>query len=682
MRMNRKGYVYTVISMMLALVLLQVVSLYYDSYKSATDLSPAKLRTDELHYFVESAKKDLGRSMSISARRGVAYMADYVINNHTMLINPDPTTNLKQIMVNGTMTVSGNTFNVPYMQSQTLNTFISSLQTTGSDLRFRTNVSLRTIDVYMYDSLHFMVLAKYNFSIADQDTADGGVCGYENENQTLYVLVNIEGLEDPLYAFNTSEKVSRILNHSTQSGIQTLASGAMGNGTGGGFVKDVSAGNAATQENDIKGYNTSYPGLVPYTVFVINVNSLDFGSFDGATTKTILNNSGGVINEQAIPLVNNGFPYVSGVASFDYTNTDHVIIKNGNQHQIFYLWMANDIKNKLYQNSTNGSCFFDRLEGKGNLTDKYRIQASTARSLLGQTITSPIGIESYVNMSDLNASGLYADITPYQNYSSIDYLYFQNTPGKWVYGTPYWFRLDAYNLKVKNLTDYCYDNYSGVWHFEESYSSVPDGYTYTYDGSRYAHPLKFPLYSGVSIDPSGKSGSDLSFGGNPGDEADADVNVSESAYSLGLWFNTQTVLTPPISPLGLFSADDGVDGVVDRNIYLNSNGNLCADLKSGTSEEICTGGTYIDALWHHVLHTFENKTGGEQKLYVDGVLQAGVGSFKKNSSCTSQTRIRVGYSKPLSTSVGINMIGMIDDVKIWNRALNAAEAYDEYQKLL
>ena len=99
--MNRKGYVYTVISMMLALVLLQVVSLYYESYKSATDLSPAKLRTDELHYFVESAKKDLGRSMSISARRGAAYMTDYVINNHTTLTNPDPATNLKQIMVNG-----------------------------------------------------------------------------------------------------------------------------------------------------------------------------------------------------------------------------------------------------------------------------------------------------------------------------------------------------------------------------------------------------------------------------------------------------------------------------------------------------------------------------------------------------------------------------------------------------
>jgi len=659
--MNRKGYVYTVISMMLALVLLQVVSLYYESYKSATDLSPAKLRTDELHYFVESAKKDLGRSMSISARRGAAYMTDYVINNHTILTDPENT--LKQIMVNGTIT-SG--VNVPYMQSQTLNTFISSLQTTGSDLRFRTNVSLRTIDVYMYDSLHFMVVAKYNFSIADQDTAEGGVCGYENENQTIYVLVPIDGLEDPLYAYKTSNKVSRVYNHSTQSRIQTLAFAAKGSGLGGGKVYDISQ-DLGSQDSEIVTYNSSYPLLVPYTVFVINTSSLAWSSF--TNSKTILNSSGGVIDYKNEILPDRGFPYVSGISSrINFSGKDYVIVRNGNSPQVQYLGMANDIVNRLYANSTNGSCFFDRLQGNKNLTQTYRDQAATARALLSQPNTATVGIESYVNMSDLNSSGLYPSITPYENYSSIDYLYFQGMPGKWVYGTPYWFRMDAYSLNKTNLTDYCYDNYAGVWHFEESY---PVGLNYnTYENSHNAPDLNLSD-SNAKIDPNGKFGNGLSLGGNS--QAEANVNVSETAYTVGLWFKADALCLD----CGIFTTDGGTGNELqnDRNIYLDTSGHLCVDL-FGPETKCTSPETYNDNTWHYVVHIFENKTGGEQKLYVDGVLK--VTGTLKYSNRTAQTRVIIGSSEKASN----NFIGEIDDVKIWNRALAAWEITEEYQKLL
>ena len=668
MRMNRKGYVYTVISMMLALVLLAVVSLYYDSYKSATDISPAKLRTDELHYFVESAKKDLGRAMSISARRGAAYMTDYVINNHTTLANPENT--LKQVMVNGTITAG---VNVPYMQDQTLNTFISSLQTAGSDLRFRTNVSLRTIDIYMYDSLHFMVVAKYNFSITDRDTAEGGVCGYENENQTLYVLVPIDGLEDPLYGLRTTNKVSRIYNHSTQGGMQTLAYAAKGGGLGGGKVYDLSE-EIAGQDNDIEDYNDSSSWLVPYTVFVINTTSAALEWDDFSTeSKRILNSSGGVIDYYDETLSGSGFPYVSGISGkINFSGKDYVIVRNGNSPQVLYLGMANDIVNRLYANSTNGSCFFDRLRGNANLTDTYRTQAAYAQDLLGQPNTASVGIESYVNMSDLNSSGLYPSITPYENFSSIDHLYFQEMPGRWVYGTPYWFRMDAYNFKIKNLTDYCYDDYAAVWHFDEFYSVGSD--EYTYDSSRNNRPLL--LYAGVASDPFGKRGSSISIGGNPGNEANADVDVSETAYTVGLWFRTQSSPPPYVVDAGIFSTDDGLTANNDRNIYLDEDGYLCADLLGPVSmETICTPETYNDENWHYAVHVFGGSVGA-QKLYVDGNLrETGTLTY---SNRTGQTTVRIGYSRKCTYT----FLGSIDDVKIWNRALDEWELVEDYQKLL
>ena len=664
MRMNRKGYIYTVISLMLVLVLLAVVSLYYDSYKAAAAISPAKLRTDELHYFVESAKKDTGRAMSISVRRAAAYLTDYVINNHTSL--QDAPTALKQLMVNGTITTGVTTFNVLYMQDQTLNNFTANLQNIGDGMKFTTNISLRTIDIYMYDSLHFLVVAKYNYTIIDKQEAEIGVSGYQNENQAMYVMVPIDGLEDPLYGLNTTEKVSRTFNHSTQSGIQTLATATLGNGTGGGFIWDVSG--VAGQDAAIVTYNTTYASIVPYTVFVIN--SSKAGGFPASFINSlpILNASGGVIDYTSGSLVNNGFPYVSGISTtVNFTDKDHVIIKNGALHQVLYLWLANDIKNKLYENSTNGSCFFDRLEGHANLSNKCRANASVARLLLGQSnSTIVVGIESYVNMSDLNASGLYSDITPYQNFSSVDYLYFQNASGKWVYGTPYWFRMDAYDLKIKNLMDYCYDNYAAIWHFDEG-TGTP---IITYDGSRNAHAAT--LSSAASIGSGNNvTGLDLTSGSG---KADANDSVSETAYTTGLWFKT----LGSVNDSGLFSTDDGNTANNDRNIYLNASGNLCADVFVSTpAETICTPQTYNDNAWHYVVHVFENKTGGEQKLYVDGVLNQ-TGTLKY-SNRTAQTTVRVGYS---SRAANTYFRGWIDDVKIWNRALSDQEIRDEYQKLL
>jgi len=216
--------------------------------------------------------------MHISARRGAAYLDDYVINNHTTLT--DATQNLKQAMVNGTITLGATTHNLANMQDNTINAFISAIQEKGRQSQFRTNISLRNIDIYMYDSQHFMVYAKYNFSIADQDTPDGGVCGYENENQTLYVIIPIDGLEDPLYALSTTNKLSRTYNHSTAKGILTMATASHGKGLGGGKIYDLS-NEGAGQDSRIEDYNTSYPNLVPYTVFVINTSTsaLGWGSF-------------------------------------------------------------------------------------------------------------------------------------------------------------------------------------------------------------------------------------------------------------------------------------------------------------------------------------------------------------------------------------------------------------------
>jgi hypothetical protein len=100
---------------------------------------------------------------------------------------------------------------------------------------------------------------------------------------------------------------------------------------------------------------------------------------------------------------------------------------------------------------------------------------------------------------------------------------------------------------------------------------------------------------------------------------------------------------------------------------------------NNSANEICTPSAYNDDQWHYLVHVFENTGSGGQRLYVDGSLRAGPGSAR-NSTKTSQSRIRVGHSEEASSS-SKGLIGMIDDVKIWNRALEGWEIAEEYQKL-
>lgn len=159
------------------------------------------------------------------------------------------------------------------------------------------------------------------------------------------------------------------------------------------------------------------------------------------------------------------------------------------------------------------------------------------------------------------------------------------------------------------------------------------------------------------------SGYAASFDGS-GDYFYVPINVSETNYTVEMWFKTT------YSNSGLFSVTSGGH---DRNIYLY-NGNIYTRVYS--NEVINTSGiNYADGNWHHVAHVFGGSEGG-QKIYVDGVLKA-QGS-KSYSDFSWQGGVHIGYSEDMGY-----LNGQIDEVRIWSVARTESQiSGDRYTSYL
>ncbi|MCF7974896.1 MAG: discoidin domain-containing protein [Phycisphaerae bacterium] len=158
----------------------------------------------------------------------------------------------------------------------------------------------------------------------------------------------------------------------------------------------------------------------------------------------------------------------------------------------------------------------------------------------------------------------------------------------------------------------------------------------------------------------GVSGQGIQFNGID-DYVNVVIDVPENSCTVAFWFKT---LDPDC---GLYSVVQNLlgGGGNDRNIYL-TDGNVNARI---WDTEVLTGAglNAADGQWHHVVHTYGDAVGG-QRLYVDGLLQAG--GTKAQSDFDWQERVHFGWSTNVTNEFED---GMIDEARIYDRTLSPAE---------
>ncbi|MBN2250892.1 MAG: hypothetical protein JW724_02305 [Candidatus Altiarchaeota archaeon] len=447
---RRKGVFFTLAIVLLLIPLIFLVYFYVGLSQTKMEDTTAKIRCDEMHYFVEDVKKDLGRAVVIFGRRAAIYSLDHVVKvpgnplgdyrfkcsdscnvDCEKLIYPE--TGAEAALAELTLCGTLNNTNVTYMLNHTIREWVNRIEVRARDNNFRINTTLREIQVVPKDAWHFSIILDNNIEVIDET----GICYYRGYSLRTLSNTSIIGLEDPLYTLSTEGAIIKyIYDCDILKNITRLAgNGTIGDGTGSGRVLLYSSIGSADGMAD-------YCEDTPAEDLLDLILVMDIGGGVSCNRPQLaacvdINSSshlGGIVNEGPNTLnCNITIPYISGTDDMDLEQSDCVYLENtGSTHHVISGIDCNDINYSCYttsnistsepgcsENHPRGPSFFDRLDGTSNLSEKYVNQS------IEHFNNEYIGIETIIDFYEL----VDHNIAPYGNATWIDYLYWNQVNG-------------------------------------------------------------------------------------------------------------------------------------------------------------------------------------------------------------------------------------------------------------
>jgi hypothetical protein len=467
---QRRGVFFTLAIVLLVIPLILLSSFYINSSQTRLDDTTSQMRCDELHYFVEDARQDLSRAVSIFGRRAAIYSYDLLFNTSTPFMNYTfnctsacdvdcgrviyPETGAEAAIAELSLCGTLNGSSVNYMVNHTVKEWIKKMENRSLERNMLINVTLREIRVTPIDAWNFSITLDNDIKIVD----DTGICYYQGLRKITTSNTSIIGLEDALYTLGTMGMIKKyIYNCDISFNLTRLLGSGVGSGNASGLVAlDSSLGN-------LTDYCGSHTGL-DNTILVMSngANCTRFGTAAeqqacfNITSPThfggviVYNNAGGCA--LSIPLVN-------GTGDLNLSNGNCTYLRSG---RVYIGVCYNTVNYTCYQvsnisryntscalNYTEGPSYFDRLDGRYNLSEKYSNQSRDYYN------NPHIGIESLIDYSDLIDHA----IIPYENATTIDYLYWQQINGTNMCGYckgPYpAIKLDCQHANRFNMTTGC-----------------------------------------------------------------------------------------------------------------------------------------------------------------------------------------------------------------------------------
>jgi len=480
--MKRKGVFYTLGILLLIIPLIVFTAYYATTKQTKSDDTIKKIRCDELHYFIEDIRMDLQRALIIFGRRATIYAIDDVIKSGKPLtdytFNCSAACNIDcskfRFPVNGSeaaiaeLTTCGTLHgqNITYMTNHTLSQWLGRIRQQGQDMHFNVTIQLRTLTIAPQDPWDFMMYANTSFNVFDE----AGACFYEGDNVVTSSQTSIIGLEDPLYPLNTNAYVVKFITNCSAKIITEAVSGCSGDISDPGF--GTGTGSVVFKSDiDPKEYCVGEPPeLINNQILVLDGGFGGCNSFEEAACFNLShpNHFAAIVDYAAndpnsfTKKCNVTIPWLRATGDMDnvtprsppraveacnasdiYDGACVTVLNDEDcgKHEVVLSSRSDGVNTTCYQRSNaslyglyDGPSFFDRLDGRLNLSEKYRNQSYL---FFNNTL---IGLETLVNPYDLSAHG----VTPKTNVSWVDYLYWSDIPGCDAQGVC---RIDEYTLK-------------------------------------------------------------------------------------------------------------------------------------------------------------------------------------------------------------------------------------------
>jgi len=206
MKSHRKGYLYSIITVMFLSLLFFLIVFYSSETGVGLGSTINKITTDELHYFIAGVKNDLHRAAHITGKRAIQYSVAHILSsgenfsnygmyNCTPFKYPLNGTQaaISEMMLCGTL----DGVELSFMENNTLLDWVDRINNTGrrADIVFD-RLAVSDMEIAMYDAFYVGVILYLDLELRDEKNTSF-YRGYHIPTNTA--VININDTEDPLY---------------------------------------------------------------------------------------------------------------------------------------------------------------------------------------------------------------------------------------------------------------------------------------------------------------------------------------------------------------------------------------------------------------------------------------------------------------------------------------------------
>ena len=175
----------------------------------------------------------------------------------------------------------------------------------------------------------------------------------------------------------------------------------------------------------------------------------------------------------------------------------------------------------------------------------------------------------------------------------------------------------------------------------------------------------------------GKSGQAISLDGTGYVEVGDSqyIQLPNSGFSIELWFKPNSLTSDQIIlSKGVSDANE------EYSINLGSNGEIYFDYGNNAYAVTSAGAASSPNQWYHLVAVYDPATSPRGKIYINGILQSNAASADGEHIVSSGSNLYIGSQNRATPYYGGRTLfnGVIDEVKIYNKALTVSEIQNEY----
>ncbi len=325
--MMKKGFVYTMFTIVVVSSIFLVLALNMDKTSTHTTKIIEKIRADEVHYLVVGIEKDIERSGEISGRRALLALINWEISNGKFVNVANES--VKEAIINGT--VNNGNENLTLMENNTISDWMQTLETLAKKRGLKTTILVPNTTVSMESP--YTIRVSTNAHIRAQDEI---IEVAYKRNTTYSNIVSVKNLEDPFITVKS-------YGYAKQNFIECEK--ITGSANSGDWVYGFAY---ISDENDLLNV-TGKADKVLVTGTIVG--------------KSNFNGFAGIVAEQnSAPVAP---PYV-----FNVTNAKNIILNNSimviDNETVWLTNITNQPNASCYFNKRDAPSFLSRLEGKNN----------------------------------------------------------------------------------------------------------------------------------------------------------------------------------------------------------------------------------------------------------------------------------------------------------------------------